>query len=157
MSQEMRRMRYPEAQKAPLRFGATPEPRALACAIPWMLGSCRIAKRGRAGRFGRYRHQAFGPFAAGMTMLLYLVAAVRAGEPAAYREIARASLFSTQCTWSPPALSRGLLFVPQNDRDLRAKTPARLLCYDLRGSVRSSLEHRDAHSRLDAGRDCEGR
>lgn len=52
--------------------------------------------------------------------------------PTGYREISRTSLFHANSTWSPPALSRGLLFVAQNQPDKHAGTSPRLLCYDLR-------------------------
>lgn len=53
--------------------------------------------------------------------------------PGGYQEIARTRLFSADQTWTMPALSRGLLYVNQNQRDTIHKTPPRLLCYDLRG------------------------
>lgn len=43
----------------------------------------------------------------------------------------RAKLFHAPETWTLPALSRGLLYVCQNDRSADGK-PARLICYDLR-------------------------
>ncbi|MHA3770981.1 outer membrane protein assembly factor BamB family protein [Verrucomicrobiota bacterium sgz303538] len=43
----------------------------------------------------------------------------------------RAKLFHAPETWTLPALSRGLLYVCQNDRSADKK-PARLICYDLR-------------------------
>lgn len=46
----------------------------------------------------------------------------------------RAWLFAATETWTPPVLSRGLLYVCQNTRDAVAGTPPRLLCYDLRGN-----------------------
>jgi outer membrane protein assembly factor BamB len=52
--------------------------------------------------------------------------------PEGYRELARARLFSADQTWTPPVVSRGLLYVMQNTRDPFAGTPSRLLCYDLR-------------------------
>lgn len=52
--------------------------------------------------------------------------------PAAYREVDRAQLFAAEQTWSMPALSRGLLYVCQNDSGYDG-SPARLLCLDLRG------------------------
>jgi len=52
--------------------------------------------------------------------------------PTGYQELARTSLFRAPSTWTPPALSRGLLFVPQNETDTVSGKPARLLCYDLR-------------------------
>lgn len=45
----------------------------------------------------------------------------------------RAWLFAATETWTPPVLSRGLLYICQNTRDAVAGTPPRLLCYDLRG------------------------
>ena len=49
-------------------------------------------------------------------------------------ELARAWLFGANETWTPPVLSRGLLYVCQNKRERFGDEPARLLCYDLRGS-----------------------
>lgn len=52
--------------------------------------------------------------------------------PSGYKESSRAWLFAARETWSPPVLSRGLLYIVQHTRDaLHAKGP-RLLCYDLR-------------------------
>lgn len=45
---------------------------------------------------------------------------------------ARTALFAAPDTWTPLALSRGLLFVCQNEPDRRSGTAPRLLCYDLR-------------------------
>ena len=45
----------------------------------------------------------------------------------------RVRLFSAQSTWTLPALHRGLLYVRQNERDVRADQPPRIICYDLRG------------------------
>jgi len=53
--------------------------------------------------------------------------------PAGYTALARAQLFRASNTWTPPALSRGLLYVCQNDLDKDTGTRQRLLCYDLRG------------------------
>ncbi len=53
--------------------------------------------------------------------------------PTGYKEISRASLFVAKETWTPPVLSRGLLYVTQNAEDTTNKTRPRLLCYDLRG------------------------
>lgn len=53
--------------------------------------------------------------------------------PRGYRELSRASLFVATETWTPPVLSRGLLYVCQNTKDLVRGTPARIICYDLRG------------------------
>lgn len=44
----------------------------------------------------------------------------------------RAQLFLARESWTPPVLSRGLLYVAQNTRSLHGASP-RLLCYDLRG------------------------
>lgn len=48
---------------------------------------------------------------------------------------ARASLFRANESWTPPVISRGLLYVCQNKRERFGKNPAppRLLCFDLRG------------------------
>ena len=52
--------------------------------------------------------------------------------PKGFRILSRAWLFAARESWSPPVLSRGLLYVSQNRRDfLRGGSP-RLLCYDLR-------------------------
>jgi len=52
--------------------------------------------------------------------------------PAGYREVSRAWLFAAGETWTPPVLSRGLLYICQNARDPVHKTGPRVLCYDLR-------------------------
>jgi outer membrane protein assembly factor BamB len=52
--------------------------------------------------------------------------------PKGYREIARAWLFAARESWALPVLSRGLLYVCQNARDVINRTGPRLLCYDLR-------------------------
>jgi len=44
----------------------------------------------------------------------------------------QADLFSAQQSWVLPAVSKGLLYVVQNQRDLVTGKPPRLLCYDLR-------------------------
>lgn len=49
-----------------------------------------------------------------------------------YHEVGRTSLFAATETWTPPAVSRGLLYVCQNTRGLYRDDPPRLLCYDLR-------------------------
>jgi len=49
------------------------------------------------------------------------------------RVLERAWLFAATETWTPPALSRGLLYICQNTRDALQGTTPRLLCYDLRG------------------------
>jgi len=53
--------------------------------------------------------------------------------PEGPEELARTWLFAAHETWTPLALSRGLLFVCQNARDFVTGGPPRLLCYDLRG------------------------
>ena len=45
----------------------------------------------------------------------------------------KSQLFLAQYSWTLPALSRGLLYVSQNEMDALRKKPARLICYDLRG------------------------
>ena len=52
--------------------------------------------------------------------------------PKGYREISRAWLFQARESWTLPVLSRGLLYVVQNTREITRANPARLLCYDLR-------------------------
>lgn len=44
----------------------------------------------------------------------------------------RVRLFAAQSAWTLPALSRGLLYVRQNERDRRAGTGPRIICYDFR-------------------------
>jgi len=46
--------------------------------------------------------------------------------------LARAKLFGANETWTPPVLSRGLLYAGQNKRERSVQKPARLLCFDLR-------------------------
>lgn len=53
--------------------------------------------------------------------------------PNSHHILARTWLFAAPQTWTPPAVSRGLLYVVQNERDPVNHTPPRLLCYDLRG------------------------
>jgi outer membrane protein assembly factor BamB len=45
----------------------------------------------------------------------------------------RVRLFEAHSTWTLPALSRGLLYVAQNEREVRGGKPRRIICYDLRG------------------------
>jgi len=54
--------------------------------------------------------------------------------PQGYKELDRATLFLSRDTWALPVLSRGLLYVSQNNPDLLNKISPRLLCYDLRGT-----------------------
>ena len=44
----------------------------------------------------------------------------------------KSQLFFAPETWTLPALSRGLLYIMQNDTDRVSGKPSRLLCYDLR-------------------------
>jgi outer membrane protein assembly factor BamB len=53
--------------------------------------------------------------------------------PRGYKELSRAWLFAGAENWSPPVLSRGLLYVCQNSRDPISGKERRLICYDLRG------------------------
>ena len=53
--------------------------------------------------------------------------------PKGYKELDRATLFHATETWTPPVLSKGLLYINQNAADVLSHKPARLLCYDLRG------------------------
>ncbi len=55
--------------------------------------------------------------------------------PKEYKELGRTRLFLARESWSPPALSRGLLYVCQNEKGVD-DSPARLICYDLRGEKR---------------------
>jgi outer membrane protein assembly factor BamB len=54
--------------------------------------------------------------------------------PKGYREVSRCWLFQARESWCPPVLSRGLLYVCQNARDLARASSPRLVCYDLRGA-----------------------
>lgn len=54
--------------------------------------------------------------------------------PQGCKVLQRHQLFYAQHTWNLPALSRGLLYVSQNDPELTDQTPPRFLCYDLRGA-----------------------
>ena len=49
-----------------------------------------------------------------------------------YKQLSRAWLFAARESWALPVLSRGLLYVAQNTRDLLKGTSPRLFCYDLR-------------------------
>lgn len=53
--------------------------------------------------------------------------------PAGPKILDRARLFLARETWSPPVVSRGLLYVSQNSRSIDPRAGPRLLCYDLRG------------------------
>jgi outer membrane protein assembly factor BamB len=53
--------------------------------------------------------------------------------PTGVKTGARSQLFYAQSTWCVPAVSRGLLYVMQNDREMIRPTGGRrILCYDLR-------------------------
>jgi outer membrane protein assembly factor BamB len=51
--------------------------------------------------------------------------------PHGYKELSRTRLFAASDTWTPPALSHGMLYVCQNQPGQNGE-PLRLLCYDLR-------------------------
>ena len=53
--------------------------------------------------------------------------------PARAKVIAKAQPFYALNTWSLPALSQGLLYVRQQQKDLMQKTGERVICLDLRG------------------------
>ena len=52
--------------------------------------------------------------------------------PTGWTEVSRGWLFAARESWGLPVLSRGLLYVTQNARDLITGAGPRLLCYDLR-------------------------
>jgi outer membrane protein assembly factor BamB len=52
--------------------------------------------------------------------------------PKGVREIGRTWLFAARESWTLPVLSRGLLYVSQNTRDVLNRVEPRLACYDLR-------------------------
>ena len=53
--------------------------------------------------------------------------------PKGHRILASSQLFFSSGTWTLPVVSRGLLYVMQNEVDHLTRSPARILCYDLRG------------------------
>ena len=53
--------------------------------------------------------------------------------PEGCRVLARQWLFAARESWTPPVVSRGLLYVCQNTRDFVTREEPRLLCFDLRG------------------------
>src|SRR5436190_18688631 len=55
--------------------------------------------------------------------------------PKGYKQISRAWLFAARESWTLPVLSRGLLYVVQNTREVTRANGPRLLCYDLRAST----------------------
>ena len=54
--------------------------------------------------------------------------------PKGYTETSRAWLFAARQSWTLPVLSRGLLYVVQNERDALHNTGPRLICYDMRAA-----------------------
>ena len=52
--------------------------------------------------------------------------------PKGYKQLSRAWLFPADQTWTPPVVSRGLVYVCQNSTAMIGEAPMRLLCYDLR-------------------------
>lgn len=52
--------------------------------------------------------------------------------PKGYKEVSRSRLFVARESWALPVLSRGLLYVVQNTRDVQSGARPRMLCYDLR-------------------------
>ena len=52
--------------------------------------------------------------------------------PQGYQEVSRGWLVAARESWTLPVLSRGLLYVVQNTRDMLQGAGPRLLCYDLR-------------------------
>jgi outer membrane protein assembly factor BamB len=54
--------------------------------------------------------------------------------PTGCKVTSRKWLFAAGETWSPPVLSKGLLYVCQNTPDTLNNKPKRLICYDLRAS-----------------------
>jgi hypothetical protein len=54
--------------------------------------------------------------------------------PAGAKRTSTAQLFTAQQSWTLPALSRGLLYVMQNEDDRLTGLPPRLICYDLRST-----------------------
>jgi hypothetical protein len=52
--------------------------------------------------------------------------------PTGYKQVARTWLFGARESWTPLVLSRGLLYVAQNSREVNRGKEPRLLCYDLR-------------------------
>src|SRR5688572_31044509 len=60
--------------------------------------------------------------------------------PKGYKEVSRAWLFQARESWTLPVLSRGLLYVVQNTREINRGSGPRLLCYDLRRSEEHTSE-----------------
>ena len=53
--------------------------------------------------------------------------------PKGFKILSKNQLFFSPQAWTLPAVSRGLLYVMQNEFDRLASRPARMICYDLRG------------------------
>ena len=53
--------------------------------------------------------------------------------PKGHKILASSQLFFAPGTWTLPVVSRGLLYVMQNETDRISGSPARIICYDLRG------------------------
>ena len=52
--------------------------------------------------------------------------------PAGVKVVSRTWPFAAGESWTPPVLSRGLLYLSQNTPDSPNNKPTRLLCFDLR-------------------------
>jgi hypothetical protein len=52
--------------------------------------------------------------------------------PSGLKILSQCQLFTAQQTWTLPAISQGLLYVLQSQKDEVTGTPPRLICYDLR-------------------------
>jgi len=55
--------------------------------------------------------------------------------PKGFDVLKHAQLFHARETWTLPVLSRGLLYVAQNERDMTDNSSSKLICYDLRGTT----------------------
>ncbi len=62
--------------------------------------------------------------------------------PRGLRVLARTWAFSAPETFTPPVISRGLLYVAQNRPDTISGHPPRLLCYDLRANSKDDTDGR---------------
>jgi outer membrane protein assembly factor BamB len=83
-----------------------------------LVGTCRGSLLSVDGQF-----LAFGEFGHLVWMDL---------TPKGYKEVSRAWLFGARESWCLPVLSRGLLYVCQNSRDVTRTSGPRLICYDMR-------------------------
>ena len=54
--------------------------------------------------------------------------------PKGFKILDAKQLFFSPGTWTLPALSKGLLYIMQNEKDRSSGKGARILCYDLRGN-----------------------